>query len=251
MTNVSIVTPCYNSARTIRQTLDSVLNQTKPPYEYIVKDGGSTDSTMQILEEYREAFRQKNITYRILSSPDGGIYDAMNQGISTATGDVIGIINSDDWLEPVAVQRVSETYEETPFDLFYADLRIWREEENGELTQKLVKKARYRKPPVVSRDWNHPTTYITREMYDLYSYRCEGLHDDWELILRMRRDGRKIRVLNEVLANFRMNGVSHEKSLKKAISRGKDRYRAYRRNGYSRLYLLECIAIEAAKWIAG
>ena len=53
MTNISIVTPCYNSARTIRQTLDSVLNQTKPPYEYIVKDGGSTDSTMQILEEYR------------------------------------------------------------------------------------------------------------------------------------------------------------------------------------------------------
>ena len=151
----------------------------------------------------------------------------------------------------MAVQRVSETYEETPFDLFYADLRIWREEGNGELTQKLVKKARYRKHPVVSRDWNHPTTYITREMYDLYSYRCEGLHDDWELILRMRRDGRKIRVLNEVLANFRMNGVSHEKSLKKAISRGKDRYRAYRRNGYSRLYLLECIAIEAAKWIAG
>ena len=148
MTNISIVTPCYNSARTIRQTLDSVLNQTKPPYEYIVKDGGSTDSTMQILEEYREAFRQKNITYRILSSPDGGIYDAMNQGIATATGDVIGIINSDDWLEPVAVQRVSETYEETPFDLFYADLRIWREEGNGELTQKLVKKARYRKHPV-------------------------------------------------------------------------------------------------------
>ena len=88
-------------------------------------------------------------------------------------------------------------------------------------------------------------------MYDRYRYKCEGLHDDWELILRMRNDGRKVHILNEVLANFRLNGVSHEKNLKKAISRGKDRYKTYRDNGYSRLYFFECIAIELAKYIAG
>lgn len=251
MTRVSIVTPCYNSARTIRKTIESVLSQTIPPYEYIVKDGGSGDGTLEILEEYRERFEEKGICFKVISGPDGGIYDAMNKGTEAAEGDLIGIINSDDWLEPVAVQKVTESYEQEPFDLFYADLRIWSETESGELKEKLVKKARYRKHPAVSRDWNHPTTYLTKEMYGIYRYKCEGLHDDWELILRMRNDNRRIRVLNEVLANFRLNGVSHERSFKKAVSRGRDRYKAYRDNGYGRLYFLECIAIELAKFIAG
>ena len=251
MIKVSIITPCFNSSRTIRKTIESVLAQTVPPYEYIVKDGGSRDETVDILEGYRDRFGEKGINYTVISEPDNGIYDALNKGIERATGDLIGIINSDDWLEPVAVQKITEEYEREPFDLFYADLRIWSEAENGELKEKLVKKARYRKFPVVSRDWNHPTTYLTREMYGLYRYKCEGLHDDWELILRMRNDGRKIHVLNEVLANFRLNGVSHEKNLRKAISRGKDRYKAYRDNGYSRFYFFECIAIELAKYIAG
>ena len=248
---VSIITPSFNSVRTVRKTLESVLDQTVAPYEYIVKDGGSTDGTIQLLEDYRDRFIAKNIDFRIISSPDKGIYDAMNIGIKEASGDLIGIINSDDWLEPIAVERVTETYAKTPFDMFYADLRIWAEGEKGDLTERLVKRARYREHPAVSRDWNHPTMFVTKQMYDLYSYKCEGLHDDWELVLRMRKDGRKTVVLNETLANFRMNGVSHEKGLKKAVKRGKDRYKAYRDNGYSRLYFFECIAIELAKWIAG
>ena len=251
MTKVSIITPCYNSSRTIAKTIESVLNQTVPPCEYIVIDGASKDGTADIVEGYRAQFSEKGITLRLVSEPDKGIYDAMNKGTAMATGDLIGIINSDDWLEPIAVQKVTEAYESEPFDLFYADLRIWTETQDGELKEKLIKKSRYRKRPAVSRDWNHPTTYLTREMYGIYRYKCEGLHDDWELILRMRNDGRRIRVLNEVLANFRLNGVSHERNLKKAISRGRDRYRAYRDNGYSRLYFFECIAIELAKFIAG
>lgn len=251
MTKVSIITPCFNSSRTIRQTIESVLSQSVPPYEYIIKDGGSKDDTLDIAEEYRAKFAEKGIRFLIISEPDGGIYDAMNKGIDKAQGDLIGIINSDDWLEPVAVQRVTEEYEREHFDLFYADLRIWTEGESGELKEKLVKRARYRKCPVVSRDWNHPTSYITKEMYGLYRYKCEGIHDDWDLILRMRRDGRKIRVRNEILANFRLNGASHERNFKKIISRVKDRYKAYRNNGYSRLYFFECIAMEVAKFILG
>ncbi len=247
MTKVSIITPCFNSSATIRKTLDSVLAQTVSPFEYIVKDGGSVDETLQILEEYRDRFNCKDIRYIVISEPDGGIYDAMNKGIDKATGDLVGIINSDDWLEPVAVQRITEEYEKDPFDLFYADLRIWIEDGEGGLKEKMIKKARYRAWPAVSRDWNHPTSYLTKEMYGIYRYKCEGLHDDWELVLRMRKDGRKIRVLNEVLADFTLNGVSHEKNLRKIISRGKDRYRAYRENGYSRLYFFECIFIELAK----
>ena len=251
MTKVSIITPCYNSSRTIRRTIESVLSQTTAPYEYIIIDGASSDGTADIAEEYRGRLNDKGITFKLISEPDKGIYDAMNKGVSNAEGDLIGIINSDDWLEPVAVEKVTETYESQPFDLFYADLRIWSEDDKGELREKLVKRARYRKRPVVSRDWNHPTTYLTREMYGIYRYKCEGLHDDWEMILRMRKDDRKVVILNEVLANFRLNGVSHERNLKKAVSRGKARYKAYRDNGYSRLYLFECIAIELAKFIAG
>ena len=247
---ISVVTPTFNSAATFRKTVESVLAQTKVPLEYIVIDGASTDDTLKILEEYRDKFEQKNIDLRILSEKDKGIYDAMNKGTKMAKGDLIGIINSDDWYEPIALEKVAETYEKESFDLFYADLRIWTESPEGELKEKLIKHSRLR-TPVVSRDWNHPTTFLTKEMYGIYRYKCEGLHDDWELILRMRKDGRKVRVLNEVLANFRINGVSHEKGLGKAIGRGKARYKAYVDNGYSKLYFFECIAIELAKWIAG
>ncbi len=248
--SISVITPTFNSGKTFRKTIESVLNQTKAPCEYIVVDGASTDDTLQILEEYREQFEKKGIDLRILSEKDNGIYDAMNKGTQMAKGDIVGIINSDDWYETNALETVARTYETQPFDLFYADLRIWTEGPDGELKEKLVKHSRLR-TPVVSRDWNHPTTFLTREMYGIYQYKCESLHDDWELILRMRKDNRKVVVVNEVLANFRMNGVSHEKSLGKAVARGKARYKAYVDNGYSKFYFFECIAIELAKWIAG
>ena len=76
-------------------------------------------------------------------------------------------------------------------------------------------------------------------------------HDDWDLVLRIRKAGLKTVILNEVLANFRMGGASNEKDLKKCIQRGKARYRIYRNNGYSRWYWWECVAIEAVKWVLG
>lgn len=251
MTKISIITPCYNSSRTICKTMDSVLEQTVLPYEYIIKDGGSVDQTLLLLEKYKEKFTRKNVRFIVISEPDDGIYDALNKGIDVAEGDLIGILNSDDWLEPIAVQRITEEYEKDPFDYFYADLRIWSEEEDKGLREKFIKKARFRKHLAVSRDWNHPTTYITKDMYDIYRYKGVGLHDDWELILRLRNDNRKVRIHNETLANFRLTGISHKRSLKGALSRVRDRYRSYRDNGYSRLYFLECVMMEVAKFIAG
>lgn len=88
------------------------------------------------------------------------------------------------------------------------------------LREKMIKRSRFRKL-AVSRDWNHPTTFITRQTYEKYRYKCESLHDDWDLVLRIRRAGLKIVVVNEVLANFRLNGTSHEKDLSKCIARGR------------------------------
>ena len=134
--------------------------------------------------------------------------------------------------------------------MFYADLQIWTEDEQGCLKTKMIKKSRLRKL-AVSRDWNHPTTFITKKVYDTYQYKLESIHDDWDLVLRIRKSGLKIVVLNEVLANFRMGGASNEKDIKKCIARGKARYRIYRNNGYSRWYWFECVAIEAVKWLLG
>ncbi len=245
---ISIVTPSFNSEKTIYTTIESILKQTYTEIEYIIIDGNSTDRTLEIAESCRSALEKRGIRYHIVSEPDQGIYDAMNKGIRMAKGGLIGIINSDDWYEKNALQRAAEIYEKTPFDMFYADLRIWQEDVQGNLKEKMIKHSSLRKI-AVSRDWNHPTTFITREVYRKYQYKLESVHDDWDLVLRIRKAGLKIVVLNEVLANFRMGGASNEKALRKCIQRGKARYRIYRNNGYSRWYWWECVAIETVKWI--
>ncbi|MCR5033733.1 MAG: glycosyltransferase [Lachnospiraceae bacterium] len=246
--SVSVITVSYQSARTIKTTIESVLKQTYPPKEYFIIDGNSVDETVQIAEGYRDALEAKGIRYEIVSEPDKGIYDAMNKGIRKATGDLVGIINSDDWYEENCLQRVAETYEQTPFDMFYADLQILSEDGAGNCHPYMVKRSRYR-TPVVSRDWNHPTTFITRKVYDRFQYKLESVHDDWDLVLRIRKAGYKVVVLNEVLANFRMGGASNDKDIRKCVARGKARYRIYRNNGYSRWYWFECVAIEAVKYL--
>lgn len=250
MLRFTIITPTFNSEKTISKTVDSVLEQKFQGFEYIVVDGKSTDETLEILEGRRPEFDEKGIKLTIISEKDYGIYDAMNKGIHHAQGEIVGIINSDDWYERNALQIVSGQYDETGFDLLYGNLRIWSEDREGQLKEKMIKKARLRKP-VVSRDWNHPTMFVRRELYDKYQYRCESLHDDWDFYLQIRNAGYHIEVVNEILANFRLNGTSHEKGLKKAVARGKERYKIYRRNGYSRWYLFECVAIEVAKAIKG
>lgn len=243
-TTVSIITVTYNSALTVRDTIESVLNQSYPPAEYIIVDGVSSDDTLSIVEEYRGQFEQKHINYIVISEKDKGIYDAMNKGIRRATGELIGMINSDDWYEPCALACAVRCYEEKGYDLFFADLRM-----HFPTGKTFIKHARNRKY-ATSRDWNHPTTFITADMYRIYQYQCNTIHDDYDLILRLKKNGAHVETVNEVLANFRMNGTSHEKSMKKAIERIQIKYSIYRDNGYSPFYLFECIAMEAAKLIA-
>ena len=242
---ISIVTVCYNSEETIARTIESVLMQTFPPFEYIIEDGLSADKTLEIAESFRQAFNDKGIKYTIVSQRDEGIYDAMNKGIGLATGDLVGLINSDDWYERDALETVAECYERTGFDLFYADLRMVLPGGGS-----FIKKARNRKYQT-SRDWNHPTTFITGKLYEKYKYRNETLHDDYDLILRLKRAGVHTETVNRVIANFRMNGVSHQRSIRKALERCGIKYRIYRENGYSPFYFFECFGVELAKLIVG
>ncbi|MBO4678785.1 MAG: glycosyltransferase [Lachnospiraceae bacterium] len=241
----SIITICFNSESCIRKTIESVLSQDYAgDVEYIIIDGASKDKTVEIAESYRSSFENKGYSYIISSEPDKGIYDAMNKGIRRSSGDVVGIINSGDWYESIALSTVAEVYNDKPFDMFYADINLVRGD--GSLIVKHSKQDKI----ITSRHWNHPTSFITRETYnELGLYRAEGIHDDFEFFLRVRRAKKEIVIRNVVLANFVTGGASNTKGFKKSINRIKDRYKCYRVNSYSPLYLLECIGIEVAKSI--
>lgn len=241
---VSIITVCRNSEATIRTTIESVLHQSYENIEYILIDGASSDGTVDIIRSYEKDFTNRGFSYRYISEPDEGIYDAMNKGIHLAAGEIVGMINSDDWYEPVTVATAVEAYRQQPYDLFYADLRIIGDKGS------FIKKSKDSNW-ITSRYWNHPTTFIPKRIYDQYQYKNENIHDDWDLILRIRKEKKdcKVCVVNKVLANFQRDGVSHEKSIRKAIERARIKYRIYRDNGYSRLYAVECYGVEMAKMV--
>ena len=243
---VSIVTVTYNSEETLGATMESVLGQTCTEIEYLIVDGASTDGTVAVAESYRERMERKGIRLRVLSERDGGIYDAMNKGIRMATGDVIGILNSDDWYEADAVETVLGEFEKGGCDLLFSDIRLHRADGSC-----FVKKARLRRFQT-SRDWNHPTMFVEAGVYKGHPFRNRGIHDDYGCYLQMVREGYRVRTLGKVLANFRMGGVSNRKSLREALRRIRDRYVwCYRANGYGRWYLVECVGIEAVKMILG
>lgn len=240
---VSIITVSYNSEKTIRDTIESVLNQTYGNIEYIIVDGLSKDQTVEIAKSYEDKFLKKGYSYRIVSEKDQGIYDAMNKGIRASKGELIGIINSDDWYEKDAVETVIQQYKNKRFDMFYADLRIVKTDGSC-----FVKHSQFRRF-VTTRDWNHPTTFMNRRVYNRYLYKCESIYDDMDMLLKVRENKGRIVVLNKVLANFRMGGVSNQKNLRKAWERCKVRYRIYRNHGFSKLYWLECMVMEVGKLI--
>lgn len=243
---ISIITVAYNSEKTIGHTIESVLAQTYTNIEYWVIDGKSKDGTVAVAESYREALEAKGIAFHVVSEKDGGIYDAMNKGIRLAGGDIIGILNSDDWYEPDTVQTVAETFEEKQCELMFANIRMHKADGST-----FIKKARLRKFQT-SRDWNHPTTFVKAALYKEFPFRDKGIHDDYGFYLQMKKQNRKIVIVDKVLANFRMGGASNHKDFKAAIKRIMDRYKyCYRINGYSRWYMIECVAIEAAKMILG
>ncbi len=243
---VSIITPAFNSAATIAKTIGSVLNQTYTNIEYNIMDGGSSDDTVKIAESYRAKFEEKGIKYQIYSEKDNGMYDAINRGIEKSNGVIVGNVNSDDYYEPDAVKIIVEEYKKEPYDVIYGDLRILREDGS----QMMIKKAQFKKF-ASSRYWNHPTTFITKKVYNQEQYRCESMFDDYDLILRLRKKGCKFRIVNKVLSNFTFGGMSNEKSLKKMFKRIKLKYKLYHDNGYGILYYLEGMAIEIAKFILG
>lgn len=119
---ISIITATYNSASTVRDTIESILRQTHQDWELIIEDGLSQDDTLSIVREYEPRCQGR---LRIFSEKDNGLYDAMNRGIARATGEVVGILNSDDFYHDERVlEDINRAMKNQPIDCVYGDLKF-------------------------------------------------------------------------------------------------------------------------------
>ncbi len=201
---VSIITVSYNSGKTIEATIRSVLAQDDADLEYIIIDGGSSDNTMDIVSKY-----QHRIAH-VVSELDNGMYDAMNKGIGLATGDLIGILNSDDtYAYPNAVSDIVQTLKDA--DGVYADLQYVHTETGKVL--RYWKSGNYRHGDFF-KGWMppHPTFFLLRKHYTAFGLYVtdQGSAADYELMLRMvHKHQLKLSYLPKVLIQMKMGGASN------------------------------------------
>ena len=241
----TVITVTLNAEKVISKTIESILNQSYSPYEYMIIDGLSMDKTVEIAESYRSLFSAKKINYIIKSEKDSGIYNAMNKGIEAASGDFISFLNAGDWYQEDSLYKINQFYQDEPFDLTYGGLNYIYP--NGTSTIKMSKPDQYF---VTSRHWNHPSMFLRREIYQKYGFdEYFRNYADFDLYLKLRKDGTKIRVIPEVITNFVADGISTNYSPSKTIQRAKEKYISYRNNSYSCLNWFESYGWEILKSI--
>lgn len=197
---VSIITPCLNSAGTIRQTMESVLNQTYQNIEYIVVDGGSDDGTLELIKEYQPKFMGR---MRYISEKDKGIYDAMNKGIRMSHGRLIGIINSDDYYESDAVENAVTNMTADRYQVVYGYCRILNNRQVVDVLKNSHQKLADQMIP-------HPTCFVNRNVYCDFGMflKTFRIANDYEFMCRLYKSGEvKFIQIKRILANFRMGGT--------------------------------------------
>ena len=202
---ISVITVCYNAQSTIGQCVQSVINQDYPHIEYIVIDGSSSDGTVSILERYKKSI---NI---LVSEPDKGIYDAMNKGITLASGDVIGMLNADDFFaDDHILTVVSDAFKKNNPDIVYGDLDYIKPD--GNVFRKW-RSGPYKKG-MFNMGWMppHPTFYCRKELFDkLGNYSLDyGTAADYELMLRfIHLNHSPVYYIPRVLVKMSTGGVSN------------------------------------------
>ena len=197
----TIITVCYNSEKTIERTIQSVLHQTCQDYEYIIVDGASTDGTMSIVRKYEPLFQGK---LKCISEPDQGIYDAMNKGIHEAGGKLIGIVNSDDYYEPNALEIIQRTYCGEKYQVLYGLLRTVQ---NGKEVMVYLKNHENLEQDMIA----HPSCFITKATYEEYGvYSLKYPYSaDYEFMLRVRKCPEvKFQEIYHIISNFSLDGAS-------------------------------------------
>lgn len=203
---ISIITATYNSSATIKDTLESIRKQNYPNIEHLIIDGASKDNTLEIVHQYSHVSL-------CISEKDKGIYDAMNKGIGLAKGDIIGILNSDDfYANNEVLDKVARTFEETSCDAVYGDLQ-YVDAANTDRVVRLWKSGHYH-PGDFKWGWMppHPSFFVRKELYEKFGnfnlYMKTAA--DYELMLRfIHKYGAKLAYLPEVLVKMRTGGASN------------------------------------------
>jgi glycosyltransferase involved in cell wall biosynthesis len=206
---ISVITVCYNSAKTIKKTFDSILEQSSPPAEYIVIDGNSQDDTVVIIKDYEEKFFGKNIRFKWISENDKGIYDAMNKGVLYTTQKWIHFLNSDDYyINKYIVEAIIEKLRNTTADIVYGELiKI----ENGiESALTPPKEKRLKLNSLISCPIYQPATFFSASLLKSnYSFDTAfKISADYKLFVHMIHEGVKFRYIPMFITYFNDGGIS-------------------------------------------
>ena len=218
---ISLITITYNSELHLEETIKSVINQQYENLEYLIIDGGSTDGTQKIVERY------KNYINVFISEKDKGISDAFNKGIIRSTGEIIGIINSDDLLEPDALKAIANSYDPT-IDIYSGNVLVWNDQTDKYTTH--IPDLEFNR---LKLQYNvaHPARFIRKSAYDKWGLYALDLKYkmDIDLIVRFAKAGAKFCHINQPLARFRKGGTTSQSIWKKR----NDFYLFITRNGWS------------------
>ena len=238
---ISIITATYNSAETINDTIKSVLCQTNKDFEYIIVDGGSTDETIDIVKSYESEFSSR---LKWVSEKDKGIYDAMNKGIKMASGDIIGILNSDDYYTSDDIlQTIADAFKCQNVDAIYGDIHFIKDG----VPDKCV---RYYSSRLFSPFWlrfgfmpAHPSFYCKRDVFDKSGlYRLDyKIGSDYEMMVRLFRKHKiSSRYVPKDFVTMRTGGASNS-NLQSRLTLIKEDVKACRDNGIYTNELFICL----------
>jgi glycosyltransferase involved in cell wall biosynthesis len=222
---ISIVTITYNSENTVEETIKSVISQEYPNLEYIIIDGASTDGTLDVVNKYSDRIA------KIVSEPDKGISDAFNKGIKHATGEIIGIINSDDILLPGALDAVAAAYEDG-VGVYRGNIFIWDSESDTRI--QACPSMKFPLHTYKKRIVCHQGTFVAKSVYEKYgAFKTHfRFMMDVDLLIRLYEAGVKFKYIPTELAMFRLGGVTSSSFLKKTG----ELERLFRENGAGWLY---------------
>lgn len=237
---ITIITACYNSENSIHDTFYSILSQTYKNIEHIIVDGGSKDHTMEIVKSYEAKYDGR---LRWISEKDKGIYDALNKGIAMATGDIVGILHSDDLLGGTdTLEKIAERFKMENCEGVYGNL-IFVEPEDIKKVKRIwiAGKGKYEFGWIIP----HQTLYLKKAVYEKFGGYLTDMTNaaDNEFILRVCKDGKiKISYINEVLVIMKLGGAS-TKNIKSNKKGFEEVQRSYELHGIKFPYLINTLRL--------